>query len=49
MFWLFQVLSSTSWIHPPLVPSQSTLRVHPLGQSCQLALWHNVLAATYWL
>ena len=31
--------------------SQSTLRVHPLGQSCQLALWHNVnvLAATCWL
>ena len=44
-----QVLSSTSCIHPPLVPSQSTLHVHPLGQSCQLALWHNVLAATCWL
>ena len=36
-------------IHLPLVPSQSTLRGHPLGQSCQLALWHNVSAATCWL
>ena len=49
MFWLSQALSSTSCIHPPLVPSQSTLHVHPLSQSCQLALWHNVLAATCWL
>ena len=48
MFWPFQVLSSTSCILPP-APSQNTLRVLPLGQSCQLALWHNVLAATCWL
>ena len=34
---------------PPLVPSLSTLRMHSLGQSRQLALWHNVLAATCWL
>ena len=49
MFWLFQVLSSTSRVLPPPVPSLNKLRVHPLGQSCQLALWHSVLAATNWL
>ena len=49
MFWLFQVLSSTSCILPPLVPSQSTLRMHPLGQTCQVELWNYVLAATCWL